>query len=296
MAHEVNNMMTGVIGFSEFLLREPDAGGSPPQRGGRRSSGPAAGPPTSPASCSPSPASSSCSPEVLAINGVVLGMEKMLRRSLGEDNDLELRWLDGGWARSAPTAGSWSRCSSTWSSTPATHCPTEAGSPSRPQRHGLDERLRREATAASGFPAGRTSCSRERHRLRHGRRGPGEDLRALLHHQAGRPGHRARPLDGVRHREAERRLHLGVQRAAAWAAPSRSICRRCSAGAGCTAAGSEPVVAERGVESVLVVEDEDVVRTLASRGLREHGYTVIEARNGVEALAVVRGIPGRSIW
>jgi CheY-like chemotaxis protein len=52
------------------------------------------------------------------------------------------------------------------------------------------------------------------------------------------------------------------------------------------------VVAEHGVESVLVIEDEDVVRNLAIRGLRDHGYTVIEARNGVEALHYLKRYPG----
>ena len=56
------------------------------------------------------------------------------------------------------------------------------------------------------------------------------------------------------------------------------------------------VVAEHGVESVLVIEDEDVVRNLAIRGLRDHGYTVIEARNGVEALDYLKRYPGASIW
>jgi CheY-like chemotaxis protein len=43
---------------------------------------------------------------------------------------------------------------------------------------------------------------------------------------------------------------------------------------------------------VLVVEDEDVVRAMACRGLRDHGYTVLEARNGVEAIALVEADPG----
>jgi len=47
----------------------------------------------------------------------------------------------------------------------------------------------------------------------------------------------------------------------------------------------------RGSETILVIEDEPIVRNLACRGLRDHGYDVVEARNGAQALRYVREHP-----
>ena len=41
-----------------------------------------------------------------------------------------------------------------------------------------------------------------------------------------------------------------------------------------------------GDETILLVEDEAVVRTLAGESLRENGYRVLEARHGIEALSI----------
>ena len=49
----------------------------------------------------------------------------------------------------------------------------------------------------------------------HRARASAAHLRAVLHHQRGRQGHRTGPGHGVRHRETEQRVHLGVQRARA---------------------------------------------------------------------------------
>ena len=48
----------------------------------------------------------------------------------------------------------------------------------------------------------------------------------------------------------------------------------------------------QGSETILVVEDEDMLRNLISRGLKLHGYTVLEAQHGGEAIALCKRYSG----
>jgi CheY-like chemotaxis protein len=48
-----------------------------------------------------------------------------------------------------------------------------------------------------------------------------------------------------------------------------------------------------GAETILIVEDEDLVRALASRSLRERGYRVLEARQGNDALQQLEQEPAQ---
>jgi CheY-like chemotaxis protein len=52
---------------------------------------------------------------------------------------------------------------------------------------------------------------------------------------------------------------------------------------------AEPAATDQGTETILLVEDDAQVRLLATASLRERGYTVIEATNGAEAVAVLDG-------
>ena len=135
--------------------------------------------------------------------------------------------------------------------------------------------------------ASRWSDDRRRHPARCHR----PHLRAVLHDQGGGQGHRARPLHGLWHRQADGRLYL-VDSEVGKGTTFRVYLPR-------HIVESEDEFPQRarkaevtrdltGAGRVLLVEDEDVVRSFAARALSRQGYEVPEAGTGVEALEIMQ--------
>ena len=112
-------------------------------------------------------------------------------------------------------------------------------------------------------------------------------LRAVLHYQGGGEGNGPRSRHGVRNREAERWLHLGLERAGTGRA-IRSLSPP-GGGGGASAAAPAPVrELTGGCETILLVEDEEGVRSVVSEMLEWYGYKVLRATGASDAVALAR--------
>ena len=150
-------------------------------------------------------------------------------------------------------------------------------------------------TCGRASHAGRRRCRRicpdpdPRYRRRHAARGDRKGLRSLLHHQEERGRNRVGPEPGLWFRAAIRRLCADRERnrprdrGAHLSAALRGARKR----RGPPRARRAPTPTSDGNVTVLVVEDEEGVRTHAVSALRELGYMVLEADNASKALEVV---------
>ncbi|MEO8090331.1 MAG: PAS domain S-box protein [Gemmatimonadales bacterium] len=289
VAHEVNNMMTGVIGFSEFLLRSLDEGDN------RRAdveeiikAGSRAADVTR--QLLAFTRQQFLQPQVIEVNAVVSELEKMLRRTLGEDHALQLQL--------APDAGQL-----------------------RADRGQLEQVLinlvlnARDAMASRGRVTIQTASAvwDDAYAERHG----GVDfplghyvMLAVSDTGSGMdPGLQARIFEPFFTTKAVGQgTGLGLSTVYGIVKQSGGyVWVYSEPGQGSVfkiylpvALAEEParISLQRdepphgGSETILVIEDEDLVRNLASRGLRDQGYSVIEARNGVKALQYIEEHPG----
>jgi two-component system, cell cycle sensor histidine kinase and response regulator CckA len=289
VAHEVNNMMTGVIGFSEFLLRSLEPGDPRVAdveeviKAGTRAADVTR-------QLLAFTRQQVLRPRMVQINAVVSEMDKMLRRSLGEDKLLELRL--------SPDAGE-----------------------IRADRGQLEQVLinlvlnARDAMTGHGRVCIETALAvwDEVYAQRHGGvdlplgryvmlavsdNGCGMD--ADVQERIFEPFFTTKPigqgtglgLSTVYGIVKQSGGYIWVYSEPGEGSVFKVYLPQARVAPGPDEPATELVTAPaRGSETILVIEDENVVRKLACRGLRDHGYQVVEAANGAQALRYIREHP-----
>jgi PAS domain S-box-containing protein len=284
MAHEVNNMMTGVIGFSEFLLRtlaEDDARRGDVLeiiRAGSRASDVTR-------QLLAFTRQQLLHPEVLDINGVVSGVEKMLRRLLGENHLLELQLSPGvGEIRADRGQLEQVLINLTLNARDAMH---DHGRVTVASGEAALDEVYAQSHGGVGIPPGEYVI------LSVGDTGSGmsPDVQARIFE----PFFTTKPvgqgtglgLSTVYGIVKQSEGFVWCYSEPGHGTTFKIYLPRAGARSLPLAPAGIPSELRGGDETILVVEDEDVVRMLACRGLRELGYTVLESRHGREALDLV---------
>jgi two-component system, cell cycle sensor histidine kinase and response regulator CckA len=288
VAHEVNNMMTGVIGFSEFLLRSLEEGDA------RRSdveeiikAGTRAADVTR--QLLAFTRQQFLQPQVLDVNAVVGGMEKLLRRSLGEGHVLDLQ-------RSSDTAQLLAdrgqleqvlinlvinaRDAMTGHGRVTIETRTAVWDEIYAQRHGgVDLPLGRYVMLAVSD----TGCGMDR------------DIKAHIFE----PFFTTKPVGQGTGLGLSTVYGIVKQSGGyvwVYSEPGQGSVFKIYLPAAETVLPDQLTPELRmpvdGSETILIIEDEDMVRNLACRGLRDYGYSVVEAPNGAQALQYLRQHPG----
>ena len=279
IAHDFNNMLGVIVNYANFVIEEAESADARRQgdrrrraagRPGRRSAAP-----TSPTNCSPSPAARWCGPQVLDLNAVIGDVEEMLRRSIGEHITLIVR--------------------------PGADLPPVTCDPGQieqllvnlaRERPGRDARRRQPGDRHRGAHGDRVAAAGQRLRAGDDGRGGRARLRAVLHHQGQRRGHRARPGHRLRHRHPGR--WRGQHRLRARPRHHR---HRAAAGRRVRRVRSHRRPSRRPTrghgETLLVVEDEAALRDVAGRILSGAGYRVLAAECGRRGAGTGRPARGR---
>jgi PAS domain S-box-containing protein len=284
MAHEVNNMMTGVIGFSEFLLRSlPD---DDPRRGEVKEiirAGTRASDVTR--QLLAFTRQQLLRPEVLDVNGVVSGVEKMLRRSLGEDHVLELK-LTPGVGEIRADRGQLEQVLINLTLNARDAMSQHGRVTVSTGRAALDE-VYAQAHPGVEIPLGEYVILS----VSDTGSGMAPDVQARIFE----PFFTTKPVGqgtGLGLSTVYGIVKQSDGFVWCYSEPDQGTTFKIYlpvASARSLPLAPDGVLGEPrgGTETILVVEDEDVVRLLACRGLREQGYTVLEARHGREALDLI---------
>ena len=221
-------------------------------------------------------------PALLDVNRVLNGLSDFLRRALGEDVSLEIVGGGGVWPVEADAAELEAAILNL--AVNARDAMPDGGKLTIEASNSyLDDDL----LPAEGRRAARPirADRRDRYRLGHGQGRDRPRLRAVLHDQRIRPGHRTWAQPGLRLRQAIGRTRQNLQRSGRRHDDQNlfaAILRQSVGGR-----REQPHRAAVGRESVLVVEDDSDVRDYVVETLASLGYKVFEAGEAEDALRLL---------
>ncbi len=118
-------------------------------------------------------------------------------------------------------------------------------------------------------------------------------LRAVLHHQGGRPRHAGSGSRWCTASPSSRRGHVKIYSEVGHGTSIKLYLPRANAGSAAAATSSTLAAAKSGAggqETILVVEDDAAVRTVAVSALESMGYRVRQAADGREAVQILQKI------
>jgi two-component system, cell cycle sensor histidine kinase and response regulator CckA len=290
VAHEVNNMMTGVIGFGQFLLRTLEPGDDRREdveqiiRAGSRAADVTR-------QLLAFTRQQVLRPEVLDLNATVHGVEKMLRRLLGEQHELMLALSPGaGRIRADGTQVEQVLVNLILNARDALgdQGRVTIGTETAILDEAYVERHAETAIAAGPYvvlTVSDTGCGMDRE-LQARIFEPFFTTKAVGHGS----GLGLSTVYGIVKQSGG---YIWVYSEPGQGSTFKVYLPAVAPGVPVDAPGPADVLHRGGSETILVVEDEDVVRRMTARGLRDHGYQVIEAGDGAAALQLVEEAAAR---
>jgi PAS domain S-box-containing protein len=281
IAHDFNNVLTTIVGYNYFILEGLETGNSlRPYSLEIKRSAELAGSLTHQLLALGS--HQVVQPRVMDANSVILSMTKMLRRLVGEDIDVELSAHSALWAVKMDS-GQLEQVVLNLAVNARDAMPK--GGRLNLSTKNISARKDRSPDPLISLPAGQYVCLE----ISDSGMGMDEATRARIFEPfftTKEPGRgTGLGLSTVMGIVKQYRGHISVQSEPGQGSTFRVYIPRAEGGVEAMLPGDIPKSTKGGEETILVVEDNDALRDIIKKALREKGYRVFSARSAEEALA-----------